>query len=481
MNVLQAVSIVTVSAVFLAGSPLLAARSQLQSYLADMPEFKKLPARGHTPSFRVKSFPPAQHAEGTDWYWIYDGEQKIGLIQTWTKEIEMFRFGPPAGDEIVAYSIPEVHHFGTLVGAKINIYAPEFGMPHEPIKVEWLKRKGASLKFKTFDKLKNGTEGVNVFELSWDPKLGYVWHGRCDYRLQKPHRLEFNNLLAGGVSETREDHKRWQKVLRGIEPGQLTWFYHNPLNVPAGKMADDGFVGFVREPDMNPFVDLQTVNTGVHLATCSQWYDQHIIAGPPEEKGKDGFYHLRAEYRFLSLPPEICRVLEKRAESINAGMGHAPGFLVGVTNDFEEPFAGDRIYNGPIWRQPFHVDDEVAHSGHKSLRVTSKHKDKPTYTSPIGGGPGVYGETGKHYRLTAWMKTDMEKGKAYVQVDDCIWNWQDVRKTRRTRSLSGKGGWTKVSAEFTPAPNDPFLVIRLTVDGKGSAWFDDIKLETLDK
>lgn len=30
--------------------------------------------------------------------------------------------------------------------------------------------------------------------------------------------------------------------------------------------------------------------------------------------------------------------------------------------------------------------------------------------------------------------------------------------------------------DFTPAPNDPFLLIKLCVEGTGAAWFDDLEL-----
>ncbi len=37
----------------------------------------------------------------------------------------------------------------------------------------------------------------------------------------------------------------------------------------------------------------------------------------------------------------------------------------------------------------------------------------------------------------------------------------------------------RIEFEFQPSPHDPFLVLRLCVDGTGSAWFDDVLLETL--
>jgi hypothetical protein len=97
--------------------------------------------------------------------------------------------------------------------------------------------------------------------------------------------------------------------------------------------------------------------------------------------------------------------------------------------------------------------------------------------SPIGGGPPIYGESAKRYRLAAWVKTrGLEDGGAWLQVDDVFFNWQDVQATRRTEKLTGDHDWTRLEVEFTPSPRDPFLLIKLCVEGTGTAWFDDLEL-----
>jgi hypothetical protein len=96
---------------------------------------------------------------------------------------------------------------------------------------------------------------------------------------------------------------------------------------------------------------------------------------------------------------------------------------------------------------------------------------------PIGGGPAIYGESSKRYRLAAWVKTEgLDRGGAYLQVDDVFFNWQGVQATRRTKKLTGDQDWTRLEVEFTPSPRDPFLLIKLCVEGTGTAWFDDLEL-----
>jgi hypothetical protein len=89
--------------------------------------------------------------------------------------------------------------------------------------------------------------------------------------------------------------------------------YQNPRSLMHGagrdwadQPADGGFVGFVSEPDMNPFVEI-VQSSPVTFVTCPVWYDQHIIALPPQQPDSNGLYRIEAAYRFLSLPLAAAR------------------------------------------------------------------------------------------------------------------------------------------------------------------------------
>ena len=79
-------------------------------------------------------------------------------------------------------------------------------------------------------------------------------------------------------------------------------------------------------------------------------------------------------------------------------------------------------------------------------------------------------------RLGAPRLERLDRGGAYLQVDDVVFNWQDVQATRKTEKLTGDQDWTRLEVEFTPSPRDPFLLIKLCVEGTGTAWFDDLEL-----
>ena len=463
-----------------------ASAGELQNILDKSKAFAALPTVKRTPAFRLEPIRPAQHAKGTQWFYICDGKERIGLIQTWTKEIEMFRFSPAGGAKGAKYEIPEIYHWGNLYGARIQMYGTQMLPPVTSFKLNFTKDRGDSLEFTVEHRHQRDIRGTSRFRLAWDKRLGYVWNCLSRYSMPKPAKIEFNNLFAGGISESRDDHKRWQKTIRALADGRIASVYHNPINIPVDDIRTGGFVGFVTEEEMNPFVELIETSGPVSIVTCSQWYDQHIVMKPPRIKDAEGMYNLQARYRFLSVPGAIARELEAMAVDMSkslksyrdrtTGKSIRAGFLQNKVNDFETVVPPDKVYNGPIW-QHINATEGPAHSGTKSIAVRGLGPGKVKSASPIGGGPGIYGESSKRYRLAAWVKTrGLKDGGAYLQMDDCRWNWRDVKATRRTKKLTGDHDWTRLEVDFTPSPNDPFLLIKLCVEGTGRAWFDDLEL-----
>jgi hypothetical protein len=449
----------------------------LQSFLDASRTYAEMPRRAYTPHFNLEALTPARHARGTQWFYIRDGNERIGLIQTWTKEIEMFRFFPEGDGTGPRLEIPEIYHWANLMGARIQMYGTQMLPPLTGFTLSFTKDRGDSLALKIENRHEGGILGTSEYRLTWDERLGYMWNCVSHYSLPKPLKVEFNNLLAGGVSESREDHKRWQKTVRAIADGRIVFVHHNPLNIPADNIQAHGFVGYVTEETMNPFVELIAASGPVSMVTCSQWYDQHIILNPHATGNTPPLSHAWARYRFLSLPGSLARELEAAAVPSNSARhSGGPGFLLNRTNDFEQMVTSEGVYNGGLWQ---HVtrDDKHAHSGRYSLKVAGRDSRKEVSIAPIGGGPGVVGESKNRYRLTAFVKTDLVKGTAYLSVDDVFWNWEDVKATRTSGQLGGRSEWTPLTVEFQPSANDPFLVVRLCVDGQGVAWFDDVMLE----
>jgi len=448
----------------LAGEPSLARAGELQNLLDKSQAFAAVPKVKHTPAFRLESFDARQYpkeAQGHQWWYICDGQERVGLLTTWFDgHVELFRFSPEV-DKGQKYPIPEVYHWANLIGSRL---------PTNGSKFTFIKDAGDTLEFKT-----SNTE----FRLVWDERLGYVLYGAGHFVTQKPQEIEFSNLLSGGIAESRDDHKRWQKTVRGLLlNGSLSFVHHNPVNVPVDDVRPGAFVGFVTEEKMNPFVEVLEANGPVYLVTCSEWYDQHVRMRAPKTKEADGQYHVRAKYRLLSLPAAVARELEAMAVDRGPGKGESnlTGFLQNKVNDFETCVPHGKVYNGPIW-QHINASEGPAHSGKKSIAVGGRGPGQVKCASPIGGGPPIYVESSKRYRLAAWVKTKgLEDGGAYLQADDVFYNWDDIKATRRTEKLSGDRDWTRLHVEFTPSPRDPLLNIKLCVEGTGTAWFDDLEL-----
>jgi hypothetical protein len=462
----------------------LSTAGELQKLLDKSKAYAALPKVKHTPEFRLECFEPVQHrpeAQGKQWWYICDGDERIGLITTWLNHVELFRFSPEV-DKGANYPIPEIYHWANLIGVRLPLQMGGYHSPVPPVtsfNITFTKDRGDSLEFKSEQTHKDDYTGSTEYRLAWDQRLGYVLQCTSHFVMPQRRQIEFNNLFAGGLAESRDDHKRWQKTMRGrLLDGRISFVHHNPVNIPVDEVQAGGFVGFVTEEEMNPFVEMLETSGPVFLATCSEWYDQHIAMKAPAAKEADGLYHLRARYRLLSVPGAVARDLEAVAVERDGVRGESrfAGFLQNKVNDFETFVPHGQVYNGPIW-QHINASEGPAHSGTRSIAVAGPGSGRVKAASPIGGGPPIYGESGKRYRLAAWVKTQgLEDGGAYLQADDVFFNWQDVQATHKTKKLTGDHDWTRLEVEFTPSPRDPFLLVKLCVEGTGTAWFDDLEL-----
>lgn len=449
--------------------------ARLQAFVERTRSYASLPRYTHKPDFRlVRVADEKYRATHT---WIQDGEQRIGLLNLWIGEIEMLRFYPPADGIRVEYRMPAVHHWATLQGPRLSIM-PQ-GTWSNRGEMAYLQDKGEQIRLRYSEKFGGNTQVVHGFTLRFDPVLGYVWDCAFAMQMDEPRRIEYANMLAGGLSDSRDDHKRYQKCIWTRRDGRFCYMYQSPLSLMQSfgrewtGMPEGGFVGWVAERDMNPFLEfIQTTPT--EFATCSQWYDQHVFGVPPEQKGADGLYHITATYRMLSLPLPVAKELEDVARTMLPvdTRGWTIGFRQGVVNDFETPVPSGTLYNGSIWGHSAKLDAAVGHSGTHSLLLYGGET-----AQPVHGGTAIYAETSKRYRLSAWVLTRRVTGTgAYLRVNEVFWDWNDIRATHRSKALTGNNAWTKLEVEFTPVAGDPFAVPGLVVEGRGVAWFDDLEL-----
>ena len=448
---------------------------RLQEFIEHTRCYAGLPRHEHKPVFRIARVRDRKYRE--DYLWILDGKQRIGLINKRFGEIELFRFLPPADGEHVDYRMPEIYTWLTLRGARICI-VPQGG-PGLKGEMTWSQDAGETLRIACAEEMDGNMRLAHGFVLRFDPLLGYVLECDYDLRMAKPRTFEYANILAGGLADSRDDHKRFQKCIWARRDGALCYMYQNPLSLMQSfgaewtDMPDGGFVGWVADRDMNPFLEMIEAPPTA-FATCSEWYDQHVIAKPPRTKSADGFYHIRAVYRMLSLPLPVAKELEDAARTMLPAEGrpwHA-GFRQGIVNDFEAPVPSGTLYNGCLWDRTARIDKTVGHSGNHSLRLRGGELARP-----IAGGVPLALETGKRYRFSAWVRTRGATGKGvFIGLDEVIWTWDDIHASYRSKVLRGDHDWTRLEVEFEPKAWNPIAVPCLAVEGEGTAWFDDIQL-----
>jgi hypothetical protein len=450
---------------------------RLQSFVESARCYPSLPRSAHTPAFRIK--PVKERKYRGKFFWIQDGEQRIGLLNLSCGEIEMFRFFPPPGGVRVDYKMQAVVGWESLQGPRICI-VPQ-GTWSGRGKMTQSRTDGATLGLHYREEFDGGTELVHRFLLRFDPVLGYIWDCTFDLRMDEPERFEYANLLPNGVADSRDERKRYQKCLWTRRDGTLCYMYQNPRSMMQSfgsewtDIPDDGgFVGFVSEPDVNPFVEIVHSDPPTTFVTCSVWYDQHVKAQPPAKTGDDGLYHVTAAYRFLSLPLPVAKELEDAARTMLPASSQAGpmGFRQGIVNDFEATVPAGTLFNGCIWGHSAKYDSTVGRSGAHSLRL---HGDE--HAGPVHGGPLLHVERGRRYRFTAWVRTRGVTGKGvYLRVKPR----EDGVKELRSKRLTGDRDWTRMEIVFTPDEGQSFAVLGLVVEGPGKAWFDDLELTELE-
>lgn len=443
----------------------------LQKFLDTSKAYNALPAVKRAPAFRLEPV-----GKRKQWHYICDGDRHVGLIG---EDVQLF-------DKEAKYSGSKVDNTCFADGARLCLTMGPFQPFRNEIpritsrKLTITKDRGDSIEFKHEQVHSEGYAGSIEFRVVWDERLGHVIYANSHFVMPEPKEIEFNNSMAGWVSDLRDRQKRWQKTVRGrLADGRIVFVYHSPVNLPRDEVQPGGFLGFVTEERMNPFMELIETSGPVFFATCSVWYDQHMVMKAPQVKEADGMYHLRARYRLLSVPAAVARELEAVAVDSSTLPGARPhltrsGFVLNKVNDFETFLPSDRVCNAAIWQ---HIEPSTgeAHSGKYSLAVHGPGPGKVKVASPIGGGPPLPGTKGKSYRLSAWVKTEgLKDGGAYLQVS----GWRGTSPERFTSvtepKLAGDHDWTRLQIAFGPMGGG--MSIKLCAEGTGTAWFDDVEL-----
>ena len=147
-----------------------------------------------------------------------------------------------------------------------------------------------------------------------------------------------------------------------------------------------------------------------------------------------------------------------------------------IPNPSFEEVTGDRPtgWRRAIWQKTadLQVDDTVAHSGRRSVRISSKDGGDASWSVVVVVRPFA------RYRLSGWIRTEnLEPGASR----GALFNLHNL-EGMQTGAVTGTQDWTEVQLEFDTGANDS-IQINCLFGGwgrsRGTAWYDDVGLELL--
>ena len=167
--------------------------------------------------------------------------------------------------------------------------------------------------------------------------------------------------------------------------------------------------------------------------------------------------------------------------STATGRAATPAPAVAPRNLVANPSLED-IRNGlpASWRPATHqgtailtVDDQVAHSGKRSVKITSTAGGDVSWSQDLVVKPRT------RYRLSAWVKTRALKAGT---GEGALLNLHELQREGKPAALKGDHDWTRITSEFNTGAHTK-LMLNLLYGGwgrsTGEAWWDDVEVVEL--
>jgi hypothetical protein len=158
-----------------------------------------------------------------------------------------------------------------------------------------------------------------------------------------------------------------------------------------------------------------------------------------------------------------------------------PGPLL-AGGDFEKwlgpvPAGWDKVagYQGRAYSGQANRDEGERHSGQASLRLTNQGQDEISQVSQ-NVAVGQTFVAGRSYQLGAWIKTlGLKQGNA-ILLGAFAPELKHLGSWRLEMPAEGEG-WVHRQAQFTLPEGTQLLRIMLHLQGPGTAWIDEVRLE----
>lgn len=122
------------------------------------------------------------------------------------------------------------------------------------------------------------------------------------------------------------------------------------------------------------------------------------------------------------------------------------------------------------------IDKKIFYSGKNSIFLNNSN---PYPKEPMNNWSqklSINASKNTEINFEGWMKTE-SVFKSYFLIQFWKQNPARIIDSKKTETLSGTNDWKRVKDKIKIPEETDFAVLRCVVEGKGSAWFDDVFLE----
>lgn len=231
-----------------------------------------------------------------------------------------------------------------------------------------------------------------------------------------------------------------------------------------------------------------------YVEICWSWYDMHSCSerSVPRAGNCDAF-EVAQSWLFTATSAEHDSELINNAAEVE--WQDLPNYqlpLFDTENTFETQFGGTD-WQYAWWKSSYDctMDADVGHDGAGSVKIEKASDGEASwYTEGVWGFPYSFDQVqGKTFRVSGYIKAENVVGKAYIANIQYQHATPDDNTVTCSESVSGTTDWIYVSFTFTAQERvladgkiqrciDHFF---LTLDGTGTVWFDDVKIEAVDQ
>ena len=145
--------------------------------------------------------------------------------------------------------------------------------------------------------------------------------------------------------------------------------------------------------------------------------------------------------------------------------------------NFEE---GQQKWSFQTWKgkSKASLDNKTRHTGKTSCKIQGGQGAGWESVGVAMQKPGITLKSEYTYKLSAWIKTKDVENSAFVRIKAKYSSGEAVYFG--TEGVYGTGDWKLAEVTFNPREETAVEYLGAQLVGKGTAWFDDIKLELIE-